>query len=115
VNYNLSNGSSHSLNSFPGIEGNTFTRGQSVMIGLTQNWTKTFLHTSQFYFSRKPFAGLNEFSNLTDISCNWNTDIEPIRLRASTNGFQILRVERFASFFDRSQAYRMGQSPLAEK
>ena len=68
VNYNLTNGTSHSLNSFPGIEGNTFTRGQSVMIGLTQNWTKTFLHTSQLYFSRNRSLGLNEFSNLTDIS-----------------------------------------------
>jgi hypothetical protein len=68
VNYNLSNGTSHSLSSFPGIEGNTFTRGQSVMLGLTQNWTKTFLHTSQFYFSRNRSLGLNEFSNLTDIS-----------------------------------------------
>lgn len=68
VNYNLSNGTSHSLSSFPGIEGNTFTRGQSVMLGLTQNWTKTFLHTSQFYFSRNHSLGLNEFSNLTDIS-----------------------------------------------
>jgi len=68
VNYNLSDATSHSLSSFPGIEGNTFTRGQSVMIGLTQNWTKTFMHTSQLYFSRNRSLGLNEFSNLTDIS-----------------------------------------------
>jgi hypothetical protein len=68
VNYNLSNGTSHSLASFPGIEGDTFTRGQSVMIGLTQNYSKTFLHTSQLYFSRNRALGLNEFSNLTDIS-----------------------------------------------
>jgi hypothetical protein len=67
VNYNLSNATSHSLSSFPGIEGNTFTRGQSVMIGLTQNWTKTFTHTSQLYFSRNRSLGLNEFSDLTDI------------------------------------------------
>jgi len=38
------------------------------MIGLTQNWTKTFMHTSQFYFSRSRSLGLNAFSNLTDIS-----------------------------------------------
>jgi hypothetical protein len=68
ANYNLSNATSHSLNNFPGIEGNTFTRGQSAMIGLTQNYTKTFIHTSQFYFSRNRSLGLNEFSNLTDIS-----------------------------------------------
>ena len=67
VNYNLSNATSHSLNSFQGIEGDTFTRGQSAMIGLTQNWTKTFTHTSQLYFSRNRSLGLNEFSDLTDI------------------------------------------------
>ena len=67
VNYNLSNGTSHSLSSFPGIEGNTFTRGQSVMVGLTQNWTKAFMHTSQLYFSRNRSLGLNEFSNVTNV------------------------------------------------
>ena len=63
VNYNLTNATSHALNNFPGIESNTFTRGQSVMIGLTQNYTKTFVHTSQLYFSRSRALGLNEFSN----------------------------------------------------
>jgi hypothetical protein len=67
VNYNFNDSTSHSLNSFSGIEGNTFTRGQSAMIGLTQNWTKTFIHTSQLYFSRSRSLGLNEFSNITDI------------------------------------------------
>ncbi|HVA95566.1 MAG TPA: TonB-dependent receptor [Candidatus Dormibacteraeota bacterium] len=68
VNYHLSNGTSHALSSFPGIEGNTFTRGQSAVIRLTQNLTKAFLHTSEFYFSRSRSLGLNQFSNLTDIS-----------------------------------------------
>ncbi len=68
VNYNLSNGTSHSLSSFPGIEGDSFTRGQSVMVGLTQNWSRTFLHTSQFYYSRTRTLGLNNFSYLTDVS-----------------------------------------------
>ncbi len=45
VNYNLTNGTSHSINNYPGIEANTLTRGQSATIGLTQNWTKTVLHT----------------------------------------------------------------------
>jgi hypothetical protein len=68
VNYNLTNGTSHSLSNFPGIEGDSFTRGQSVMVGLTQNWTKTFLHTSQLYFSRSRTLGLSDFSYLTDVS-----------------------------------------------
>ena len=68
VNYNLTNGTSHSLSSFPGIEGTTSTRGQSLTLGLTQNWSKTFLRTSQLYFSRNRSLGLNEFSDLMDIS-----------------------------------------------
>ena len=68
VNYNLNDGTSHSLNSFPGIEGSVFARGQSVVIGLTQNWTKTFMHTSQLNFSRSRSFIQNEFSNVTDIS-----------------------------------------------
>ncbi|HLJ24610.1 MAG TPA: TonB-dependent receptor [Candidatus Acidoferrales bacterium] len=68
VNYNLSNATSHSISSFPGIEGNGYTRGQSATVGLTQNWTKTFMHTSQLYFSRTRTLGTNEFTNLTDIS-----------------------------------------------
>jgi len=70
VNYNLTNGTSHSINNYPGIEGNTFTRGQSAMIGLTQNWTKTFLHTSQLYFSRSRSLNLSEFSNLPNNIAN---------------------------------------------
>jgi hypothetical protein len=78
VNYNLTDATSHTLNSFPGIEANTFTRGQSVMIGLTQNWTKTFLHTSQLYFSRSRTLGLNEFSDVADIGAQLGlTGISP--------------------------------------
>jgi len=68
VNYNLSNSTAHSVNNFPGIESNGYSRGQSAMIGLTQNWTKSLVHTSQFYFSRQRTLGTNEFTYLTDIA-----------------------------------------------
>ncbi len=110
VNYNLSNGTSHSLNSFPGIEGNTFTRGQSVMIGLTQNWTKTFSHTSQLYFSRNRSLGLNEFSNTTDIGSQIGlTGISP---NAFDYGLPSINFTNFTGLSDpnfslsRSQTYR---------
>jgi hypothetical protein len=113
ANYNLSNGTSHSLDSFPGIEGNTFTRGQSVMIGLTQNWTKTFLHTSQFYFSRNRSLGLNEFSNTTDISSQLgNTGIAGISTNPFDYGLPQINFTNFAGLNDpapslnRSQTYR---------
>jgi hypothetical protein len=110
VNYNLSDATSHSLNSFPGIEGNTFTRGQSAMIGLTQNWSKTFLHTSQFYFSRNRSLGLNEFSNLTDISSQLG--ITGISTAPLDSGLPSINFTNFTGLSDpnfslaRSQTYR---------
>lgn len=68
VNYNLSDGTSHSLSNFDDITGNAYSRGQSAMIGLTQNWTKSLVHTSQFYFSRNRTLGTNGFTNVTDIA-----------------------------------------------
>ena len=110
VNYNLTDGTSHSLSSFPGIEGNTFTRGQSVMIGLTQNWTKTFMHTSQLYFSRNRSLGLNEFSNVTDISSQLGlTGISP---NPFDYGLPYINFTNFTGLSDpnfslaRSQTYR---------
>ncbi|HEY2646831.1 MAG TPA: carboxypeptidase-like regulatory domain-containing protein, partial [Candidatus Acidoferrales bacterium] len=66
LTYNLSDATSHSLNNYPGIEGNSYTRGQTASIGLNQNWTKTILHTNTLYYSRNRSLGLNEFSNLPD-------------------------------------------------
>ena len=68
VNYNLSDITNHALNSFPGIEANGYQRGQSATVGLTQNWTKTFMHTSTLYFSRTRTLGTNEFTDLTDVA-----------------------------------------------
>jgi hypothetical protein len=110
VNYNLTNGTSHSLNSYPGIEGNTFTRGQSVMIGLTQNYTKTFLHTSQLYFSRSRSLGLNEFSYLTPISTQLG--IEGVSSSPFDYGLPSINFTNFTGLsepnpsLNRSQTYR---------
>ena len=68
VNYNLSDGHLHSFNSFPDLESDLDTRGQSVMLGLTQNWTKTFLHDSRLYFSRNRSETLNQFAFNADIA-----------------------------------------------
>jgi hypothetical protein len=110
VNYNLSDATSHTVNSFPGIEGNTFTRGQSVMIGLTQNWTKTFVHTSQFYFSRSRSLGLNEFSGVTDVSSELG--LTGISTNPADFGLPSINFTNFTGISDpnyslaRSQTYR---------
>jgi hypothetical protein len=62
VNYNLSEGQAHALNSFPGLESNVDTRGQSAQLGLTQNWTRTFLNDSRLYYSRNRLQTLNQFA-----------------------------------------------------
>ena len=110
VNYNLSDGTSHSLNSFPGIEGTIFSRGQTALIGLTQNWTKTFMHTSQLTFSRSRSLGQNEFSNLTDISAQLG--ITGISTAPFDYGLPTIGFTNFTGLSDslfsraRSQTYR---------
>lgn len=110
VNYNFSDGTSHAINNFPEIEGDTLTRGQSAMVALTQNWTKTFLHNSQFYFSRNRSLGLNGFSNNTDISSQIGlTGISP---SAYDFGLPSIGFTNFSGLSDptfylsRSQTYR---------
>ncbi len=126
VNYNLTNGTSHSLNSFPGIEGNTFTRGQSPMIGLTQNWTKTFLHTSQLYFSRNRSLGLNEFSNFNDISSQLGCPPSPCGINGISSsavnfGLPQINFTNFTGLNDpnfslnRNQTYRYVDSYALDK
>lgn len=61
VSYNLSNGHSHSL-SLPGLESNVSSRGQSVTLGLTQFYSKTFLNDSRVFFSRNRSASSNQFA-----------------------------------------------------
>jgi hypothetical protein len=68
VNYHLSDGHSHAFQSFPDLESNQDTRGQSVTLGLTQNWTRTFLHDSRLYYSRNRSQALNQFAFNTDVA-----------------------------------------------
>ncbi len=68
LSYNLGNAHSHSFNSFPDLESNADTRGQSATLGLTQNWTKTFIHDSRLYYSRNRSQTLNQFAFNTDIA-----------------------------------------------
>jgi Carboxypeptidase regulatory-like domain len=110
ASYNLTYRTSHSLDSFPGIEGNTFTRGQSLTLGLTQNWSKTLLHTSQFYFSRNRSLDLNVFSNLTDVSAQLG--ITGISTAPFDYGLPSINFTNFTGLSDpnpslnRSQTYR---------
>ncbi len=68
VAYNLADGHSHTFNSFPDLQSNVDTRGQTVTLALTQNWTKTFIHDSRLLFSRSRYQTLNQFAFNTNIA-----------------------------------------------
>ena len=70
VTYNLANGHSHTFNSFPDLQSNLNSRGQNVSLGLTQNWTKTFIHDSRLYFSRNRYETLNQFAFHANIAAD---------------------------------------------
>jgi trimeric autotransporter adhesin len=85
VAYNLADGHSHTFNSFPDLESNVDTRGQTVTLALTQNWTKTFIHDSRLLFSRNRYETLNQFAFRTNIagdlginSANGGVSTDPI-------------------------------------
>ena len=66
VIYNLSASHSHSFDDFPSLEGSTDTLGQSAQIGLTQNWSKEMINSTNLYFTRSRSQSLNLFSNTDD-------------------------------------------------
>jgi hypothetical protein len=66
VVYNLSASHSHSFDDFPSLEGSTDTLGQSAQIGLTQNWSKEMINSTNLYFTRSRSQSLNLFSNTDD-------------------------------------------------
>jgi trimeric autotransporter adhesin len=68
VAYNLSDAHSHTFNSFPDLESNVDTRGQTVTLALTQNWTKAFIHDSRLLFSRSRSETLNQFAFNTNVA-----------------------------------------------
>jgi trimeric autotransporter adhesin len=68
VTYNLQEGDNHSFQSFPDFQRNQSTRGQSVTLGLTENISRTFIHTSQLFFTRNRSQALNQFAYQQDIA-----------------------------------------------
>jgi hypothetical protein len=68
VNYNLQQGKNHSLVSFPAFERDASTRGQSLTLGLTQNWSRTFSNSTQFFFTRNRNQSLNQFAFVQDVA-----------------------------------------------
>jgi TonB dependent receptor-like, beta-barrel len=68
VTYNFQGGDTHAYQSFPDFERNQSTRGQSLTLGLTENLSRTFIHTSTLYFTRNRSQALNQFAYQQDIA-----------------------------------------------
>ena len=68
VSYGLNDSHSHSFNSFPTLEGNSNSFGQSLSLGLTENLTKALIHTSTLYFTRSRSQSENLFTDVNDAS-----------------------------------------------
>ncbi|MBI3671139.1 MAG: carboxypeptidase regulatory-like domain-containing protein [Acidobacteria bacterium] len=66
--YNFSATRTHAFQNFPSFESNTSTRGQNVMLGLTQHWTKRFLHDTRVFWSRNRINTLNQFAFNEDVA-----------------------------------------------
>jgi hypothetical protein len=114
LNYNLTNGTTHSLSTFPGIEGDTFSRGQALTLGVTQNYSKTFMNTTQLYYSRSRTLGLNSFSNLaTDAAVTVGIPADSISTSPFDFGLPQINLTNFTGLsnpnpsLNRSQTYRL--------
>ena len=60
--YALSDSSNHAFQSFPDLESDVSTFGQSVTAGLTENLSRQWINDSQFIFSRNRVQTLNNFA-----------------------------------------------------
>jgi len=65
--YNFSQTRTHAFQSFPDLESNSNSRRQSLMLGLTQNWTQRLIHDTRVFWSRNRTSALNRFAFTDDI------------------------------------------------
>lgn len=70
VIYAFSQGANHAFANFPSFESDSSTRGQSVTLGLTQNWTRTLINDTQLIYSRNRAQTLNGFAFQNNVSGN---------------------------------------------
>lgn len=112
--YNFSQAASHAFQSFPSLESNSSTRGQSVTLGLTENFNRSWINDSQLIFSRNRVLNLNSFANVDDISADLG--ITGISTAPIDYGLPQLSFTNYSSLADaapsltRNQTYRFVDS-----
>ncbi len=68
--YNLNDGRSQSVQSFPALGSRLSSLGQNVMLGLTQNWTQRFIHDTRLNWNRNRVDTLSRFAFLDNVAGN---------------------------------------------
>lgn len=106
--YNFSEARTHAFQSFPDLESSTGTRGQNLMLGLTQNWTKRFIHDSRVFWSRSRTQVLNRFAFSDNIGANLG--IKDISTDPINFGVPLLSFTNFTDANDPVPALRRNQT-----
>ncbi len=106
--YNFSETRTHAFHAFPDLESNTGVRGQSLMLGLTQNWTKQLVHDTRVFWSRSRTQALNRFAFTDDIGAGLGiagVSTDPINF-----GVPLVSFTNFSDLNDPVPALRRNQT-----
>ncbi len=110
VVYAFSEAANHAFQSFPSLESNSSTRGQSVTLGLTENFSRAWINDSQLIYSRNRARNLNSFANVDNVS--GDLGISGISSAPIDYGLPQLSVTNYSGLSDappsltRNQSYR---------
>ena len=98
VGYNYNGSGSDTVGNFAGVGGTQATRNQNVDIGLTQNWSPTFVNDSHVNYSRSRIKILSDNSFVNDIASQ--VGIEGGSAAPIDFGFPSLNFASFSGFGD---------------
>jgi hypothetical protein len=108
VTYNLSETRTHALQSFPDFESNSTTRGQNLMLGLTQSWTQKLIHDTRVFFTRSRTGSLNQFAFNDNVA--GDLGIQGISTDAINFGVPLINLTNFNTLNDPVPALRRNQT-----
>lgn len=98
VGYNYNGSGSNTLGSFAQVGGTQSTRNQNLDLGLTQNWTPSFVNDSHINYSRSRIQILSDNSFVNDIASQ--VGIEGGSTDAIDFGYPGLNFTSFSGFGD---------------
>ncbi|MCI0628035.1 MAG: carboxypeptidase-like regulatory domain-containing protein, partial [Acidobacteria bacterium] len=106
--YNLSQTQNKAIQSFPQLFSRTSTRGQNVMLGLTQTLTRRLINDSRLMFNRNRSRSLNAFAFRRDVA--GDLGITGISTAAINFGIPQLSLTNYNDLNDPVPALRRNQT-----